>query len=348
MRIRLSLLLVLVLCLAAAWAEPASEPPEEPSSGPGLLDMGLEDLMNLDIVQVTVPGAHWHWEGDYMIGYQYVQQHWTGHQNGRRRVSDQEVFQDFPITHERMRMDMHMFMAMYGNTDELTWMVMVPYMSMDMPHLTRDNRTFTTVSEGLGDVGISAIVPVFDEYPHRLQVEAGMSFPTGRIDVEDANGRPGRLEYAMQLGSGSFELTPRLTYLAQTENLSWGAQLRSRIRLNENSAGYRRGNMVGLTAWISPAVTEEFSPSLRVDAMSWGNVRGIDFEIPITNPASVASLQGGERVDLLLGLNLALGVDDEGHGHRLSVEGGIPIYQNLRGPQLRADWRVGGAWQWTF
>ena len=58
--------------------------------------------------------------------------------------------------------------------------------------------------------------------------------------------------------------------------------------------------------------------------------------------------ESGERIDLLLGLNYAVGMDAEGHGHRFSIEGGLPIYQNLRGPQLRSDWRIGGAWQWTF
>ena len=72
------------------------------------------------------------------------------------------------------------------------------------------------------------------------------------------------------------------------------------------------------------------------------------------NARSVARLRSRgkllprERIDLLLGLNYAVGVDEEGHGHRFSIEGGLPIYQNLRGPQLRSDWRIGGAWQWTF
>ncbi len=314
----------------------------------GLLDLDLEQLMSLDVIQVTIPGAHWHWEDDWMIGYQYVQQHWRGHQSGTRRLSDQEVLKQFPITHERMTMHMHMLMFMHGNSDELTFMAMVPYMEMDMPHLTRQNTTFTTRSEGLGDIQLSAILPVYDEYPHRIQVESGISIPTGSVSVSDLNGRPGHLEYAMQLGSGTFDLRPKLTYLGQTDKLSWGAQARAVVRVGKNSEGYARGNIYGLTTWISPAVTKDFSPSLRIDAQHWGNVRGIDTAIPVANPAAVAGLQGGERVDLLLGLNYGAGVDDEGHGHRFSIEGGVPIYQNLRGPQLRTEFIIGGAWQWTF
>lgn len=334
-RILFILLLSLTLC---TWAE----------EDDGLLDLDLESLMSLDVIQVTIPGAHWHWEDDWMVGYQYVQQRWKGHNSGTREVSDQEVLQQFPITHERMTMHMHMLMFMHGNSGELTFMAMVPYMEMDMPHLTRAGDTFTTRSEGLGDIQLSAIVPIYDEYPHRIQIESGLSLPTGRTSVTDLNGRAGRLEYAMQLGSGTIDLRPKVTYLGQTDTLSWGAQGRAVVRVGTNSEGYARGNIYGLTAWISPAVTEEFSPSLRIDAQHWGNVRGIDPQIPISNPASVAGLQGGERVDLLLGFNYGAGVDGEGHGHRFSIEGGIPIYQNLRGPQLRTEFIIGGAWQWTF
>lgn len=314
----------------------------------GLMDLDLEALLGLDVIQVTIPGAHWHWEDDWMVGYQYQQQRWKGHNDGTREVSDEEVLRQFPITHERMTMHMHMLMLMHGNNDELTFMAMMPWMEMDMPHLTRQGTAFTTRSQGLGDLRLSAIVPIYDEYPHRIQFEGGISLPTGSIDEEDINGRPGHLEYAMQLGSGTFDLRPNLTYLGQTDKLSWGAQVRGVFRVGKNSNGYAQGNQYGLTTWISPAVTENFSPSLRIDALHWGNVRGVDPDIPLGNPAAVPGLNGGQRVDLLLGLNYGAGLTDEGHGHRFSIEGGIPIYQNLNGPQLRMDYKIGGAWQWTF
>jgi hypothetical protein len=314
----------------------------------GLLDLDLEQLMRLEVIQVTIPGAHWHWEDDWMVGYQYMQQRYEGHNNGTTEVSDAQVLQQFPATHERMTMHMHMLMFMYGNHDDLTLMAMVPFMEMDMPHLTRTGETFTTRARGLGDVQLSAIVPIFDEYPHRIQFEGGLSFPTGPVGIEDLNGRPGHLEYPMQLGSGTFDLRPRVTYLGQTDSLTWGAQLSGVFRLGTNSQGYALGEQYGLTAWISPAITDEFSPSLRIDATKWGNVRGVDPKIPLTNPAAYPGLQAGERVELLLGLNYAAGMDDEGRGHRFSIEGGVPIYQNLDGPQLRLKYRIGGAWQWTF
>ena len=40
----------------------------------------------------------------------------------------------------------------------------------------------------------------------------------------------------MQLGSGSFDFLPGLTYTGHAKHYSWGAQGRAEIRLNENSA----------------------------------------------------------------------------------------------------------------
>jgi hypothetical protein len=114
-----------------------------------------------------------------MVGYQYMQQRWEGHNDGTERVSDAEVLQQFPVTHERMTMHMHMLMFMYGNHDDLTLMAMVPLMEMDMPHLTRSGDAFTTRARGLGDVQISAIVPVYDQYPSSDPVR-GRNLPSHR------------------------------------------------------------------------------------------------------------------------------------------------------------------------
>ena len=96
-----------------------------------------------DVIQVTIPGAHWHWEDDWMVGYQYVQSRYIGHQDGTDKLTDQEV-------------------------------------------------------------------------------------------------------------------------------------------LTQYKEGYALGNEYGITTWISPALTEEFSPSLRIDAMRWGTVRGVDPLIPVS------------------------------------------------------------------
>ena len=334
-----------------AWAAPPrpAEPPKE-SSPDEILDLSIEQLMNLELIQTTIPGAHWHWEDDWMVGYQFMRVHNEGYRDGTRNVSNQETLKSFPTIHTDMTMDMHMFMLMYGPSNDVTLMFMLPYMDMSMNHLTNTGARFRTESSGFGDFRVSPIFSVYDEYPHRIQVETGLSFPTGSVTQRDVT--PGgltQLEYKMQTGSGTFDFHPAVTYLGQTENMTWGAQVRGVIRTGRNERGYRQGDSLEFTTWWSPTISSSFSPSLRVDALSWGNVKGFDPELARqTNPESRGFLQGGEQINLLLGLNFALGLDEEGRGHRFSIEGGIPIYQNLRGPQLKEAWRIGGAWNWTF
>ena len=80
----------------------------------------------------------------------------------------------------------------------------------------------------------------------------------------------------------------------------------------------------------------------------WGNVDGAD---PALNPAMVPTAdpdrRGGERIDLLAGVNL---FRNEGKlkGNRISIEAGLPVYQSLDGPQLETDWIFKVAWQWAF
>ena len=35
-------------------------------------------------------------------------------------------------------------------------------------------------------------------------------------------------------------------------------------------------------------------------------------------------------------------------GNRLSIEGGMPVYQSLAGPNLKTDWLITVGWSYTF
>jgi hypothetical protein len=50
---------------------------------------------------------------------------------------------------------------------------------------------------------------------------------------------------------------------------------------------------------------------------------------------------------MLFGMNL-FQQDGRLAGNRISVEGGIPVYQWLYGPQLETDWLLSVSWEWTF
>ena len=64
-------------------------------------------------------------------------------------------------------------------------------------------------------------------------------------------------------------------------------------------------------------------------------------------PPMDARLQGGTRINGLAGVNL---IAPEGPltGHRLALEVGAPLYEDLDGPRLGTETVVTLGWQKTF
>ena len=143
----------------------------------------------------------------------------------------------------------------------------------------------------------------------------------------------------MQLGSGTYDLLPGLTYLGDSGRWSWGAQTLETVRFGHNSSGYRFGNEYRLSLWSTYGLTDWFAPSLRADGHWWENVNGRDAAYGNTPHTAEArpDLREGRRVDLLFGFGLYA---PKGllKGTRLMVEGGWPVYQWLKGPQLGTAW----------
>jgi len=302
---------------------------------------------------VGVMGDHTHHAGRFMLSYRYMYMSMDGIRTGTNNVSSRQVLEDYMVAPLEMDVQMHMLGLMYAATDYLSIMGMVPYIKKSMNHLTRMGERFKTESEGFGDIKLTGLVKVFDNYAQRIHLSAGMSFPTGSIDEKDDTPMgPHLLSYPMQLGSGTFDLLPGITYLGQHSNVSWGAQVSGVIRLGENDRDYRLGNRLDATAWGAYDWFNWVSTSARMDWQSWGNVHGADPALdPAMMPGANPHNQGGNRLDLLFGMNFYV---PEGpkliKGQRLAVEFGFPIYQDLDGPQLETDWVLWLGWQygWMF
>jgi hypothetical protein len=275
-----------------------------------------------------------------MFGYRYTFEKYEGNLDGTREVSAAEVLSKYPVHHTFMDSQMHMMELMYAPSDRWTVMAMAQYMQMDMGHLRANGTTFTAVSEGFGDTELMALYTVLGDPRkdmHHLVLNGGISLPTGTIDKTDA-GSP--LEYPMQLGSGTFDLLPGITYLGMSESFSWGAQAAGSLRMGRNDRGYRLGDMYRLGAWGHYKIAEWIGSSIRLEWRDWQNISGADLALnPARNPAFDPNKQQGRRLNILAGMHLYA---PEGalKGLRFSVEGGLPIYQNLSGPNLKQAWTV--------
>lgn len=306
------------------------------------------------VAPVSIMGEHAHGAGEWMLSYRYGLMDMQGLRDGTRSVNPQAVFSEYayPVAPLRMRMQMHMMSLMVAPSDALTVMLMLPYRVLSMDHRVvagpKAGQEFTTDTRGIGDVSLSAVYELFEFGGGRVLLNLGLSLPTGSIDERGitpaSQGVPTRLPYAMQLGSGTYDLLPGLTYTETAGRWDWGAQALAVLRSGENANAYALGNRYQLNAWAGRVLVGAWHGGVRIGAQHWRAIRGADSQlnaqlVPTADPAR----SGGTLWDA--GLDVAFAID---HSQRLLAELSLPFYQRLEGPQLETDWRADVAWQYRF
>ena len=302
---------------------------------------------------IGVMGDHAHETGEFMLSYRFMRMRMVGNRTGTDEVAAGDVLNSFMVAPLNMTMDMHMAGLMYAPSDRVTLLGMVNVLDQTMEHLTRMNTNFTAESSGLSDLVVGALIGVKQSGPTRIHLNAAVSIPTGSIEETGVNpmsmGNAVQMPYPMQLGSGTFDLKPGITYLGMAETVSWGLQAIGTIRMGENDRGYALGNAAEGSFWVAAKLMERLSVSARVSGRSWGDYEGHDaaYGNPMMVPTVREELRAGRRIDVPLGLNYYFN-DGPLKGHRIGVEYSLPVYQDLDGPQLQGDgaWTIG--WQKSF
>lgn len=331
---------VTVAALAVFAAAVQAEPHHQHGSHQGHLSQAPAGVM----------GDHVHHSGDWMFSYSYRYMHMDGMRDGSDSLSDGEVLAGYMVAPLRMDMEMHMLGVMYALNDSFTLMGMLPYVEKDMDHITRMGARFTTRSQGVGDVKLSALYALSRRQQRNIVLSLGVSMPSGDIDESDATPAmtDARLPYPMQLGSGTWDLLPGVTYTDGFGGWSWGGQLAATLRLGDNDNDYSLGDRLDLSGWASYRLAPAWSASLRLAGHAWGDIDGEDRQLnPALVPTADPKLQGGRRLDILAGINLFLPGGGFG-ANRLALEAGLPVYEHLDGPQMSADWSLTANWQLLF
>ena len=310
---------------------------------------------------IGVMGDHTHNEGEWMLSYRYMTMSMSDNLDGTKKISDDEVLADFMVAPKSMTMQMHMFGAMYAPSNELTVGFMLPYIEndmklvMEMPMDPAMNggmgmpmtmRTdFETQSQGIGDLKALALYNVFANDKHRVHLNMGLSLPTGSIDEKDATAMSGGkdviLPYPMQLGSGTYDVMPGITYNGTQDSFSYGSQLSAVLRTFSNDRDYRLGNRYQAQAWAALPIGQTVSLSVRGDYEQWGNIVGEDSDLnPMMVPTARKDLRAGKQFSTAIGINVLLRAVN-----RIALEYEVPVYQDLDGPQLAADPMLTLGWQ---
>ncbi|MCB1532818.1 MAG: transporter [Alphaproteobacteria bacterium] len=318
---------------------------------------------------IGVMGDHRHKAGEWMLSYRFKHMEMAGNRDGTDDLSVADVLTyanpnpgpaNLRVVPTKMGMDMHMFGAMYAPTDWLTLMAMGMYMDKDMDHITYNMPAtaelgrFTTRAKGWGDTSFTGLVRLYEDGTHKLHLNAGVSVPTGSIKEEDEVLTPMntrttlRLPYAMQLGTGTYDALPGVTYSGHDEKWIWGAQYSARIPLeDENDQGYAWGNKHSVSAWAGYEWAPWISTSARLTGTRQGKIKGSDSQIAAPVQTADPENYGGRALDLGLGVNL-LGTRGALKGQRVAFEIEAPLYRDLNGPQLETDWTATVGWQYAF
>jgi hypothetical protein len=300
---------------------------------------------------ISVMGDHMHKMGEWMVSYRYMTMEMDGLLKGSDSVAPTMMATGFMtnMLPTEMTMDMHMFGTMYAISNKWTLMGMLNYLDneMSMPMGKMD-------SSGLGDIKIAGLYDLAQwDDGRRMHLKLGLNLPTGSID-EKHNGNI--LGYGMQLGSGTYDFEPAITYLAQTENYSYGAQLGGILRIGENDQDYTLGNRFEAALWGARKITDSLSASAKFDYSSQSEIDGSDARLKMRrkmmggtmdSPTFDPNSQGRDITTFGLGLNYYF--QNNGlSGHRLAAEWETPIDQKVNGVQLELDsvWTLGWQYAW--
>ncbi|GAB5561088.1 MAG: hypothetical protein SynsKO_27350 [Synoicihabitans sp.] len=339
-----------------------------------LTELSLEQLLGLRIIPhhaglepTTSTGSKW------SIAQSFLQFNFDGNCDGTRELPVSEVLwsgipaertmDNFPIVPLIICQKAYVSSIAYDASERWRWNVLLPYIVQETDHVANDSlptisaefARFIIRSEGIGDITVNPSYVAYNQDGHTVTLHTGMSLPVGSITEHGDTPAPGRsnqLPYTMQIGSGTFDYLPGITYVRHHGNTRWGAQALATIRLGRNDRGYSLGDRLSLSTWVRTRPVEWLEPFVNVSAQAWGRIDGVDedftqyvggfFPATVTDP----SKYGGEKITITGGLNFV------GQGkftnQSLEISFGAPVYQRLNGPQPREVWRLGVSWGWDL
>jgi hypothetical protein len=309
--------------------------------------------------------------GDFMAGYRFMY-NWTGGNmmHGTHKVSDQTIIDQgcsgvsCQFTPAFMNMRMHMIDLMYAPTRWLNVMLMPTFMDMDMnlrelsgkkPPPTSGAHIHGAAGHETGAVGdtyFSSLIKLLNIPGHRIHANLGFSAPTGKVDIEvrrthQADG--GLIHFGMQLGSGTWDFTPSLTYAGERSRWSWGTQLSGVKRMeDQNKSGYRLGDLFQATTWGGYDLTHWLTASVR-GVYTWQDAIQRDFNqfSARIGPMDFPANYGGQFWDIGLGLNARI-PGGRFSGNRFGFEWIQPVKSDFNGFQLDRQEALAATWSYQF
>jgi hypothetical protein len=313
---------------------------------------------------IGVFGEAVHEGGEVKLSYRLHVENRDGLMDGEMRLTPSQVAPAYlgGSVPSSMRSYAHIIELTWKPTEAATLFVTLPFYERTLSQyvVALDGslgQRYDVSVRGFGDVILNGLYRVFVDEVHRIHLNLGLSLPSGSTNetAEAPAGITGvtpgslqRLPYAMQLGSGTLSLRPGFTYNGLYRGTFWGGQLLGVLQAGTNSEGYKGGNQYEATGWLGQRWSDWFRTSFRLKWQQWFNPTGQDAQLaPALSPMDNPLLQAGQRLDALFGVDFYV-VGGWLKGSRISIEAGLPVLQDLDGPQLRTDWLLTTGLQYAF
>ena len=318
-------------------------------------------------------------EGDMEVGYHFnYDMRGNGIQHGGRRAGDTEIItsacEDTLCSLTPRDSDTHVSTVdfMLGLSPRATMILSADYVNHDIALRDLDvdvqdalgiipppRVSYTRSAGGLGDVSLHFLYGLVEASGHEVHAGLGFSAPTGSVEQRLAGSRDFSA-YDSQLGSGTWDFHPSLTYSGELLRFAWGTQLSGIKRMEaSNDAGYRLGDQFQATTWGSVRLTDWLSASIRGQYTNQGGVHGrfdahaapqvtgtrlvgaetqevfeyVDTPSAIYGPMDSTDSTGGQSWDVGFGVN-AVVPSGLLRGNRVSVEWLEPVADHFNGYQL--------------
>lgn len=304
--------------------------------------------------------------GNVMVGYRYMNSFQDGAMlHGSEEAGDAAIVahgcgsRGCGLTPAEHSMHMHMLDLMYAPTDWLNLMLMPQFMDMDMTlrslaggvadsgHHHGGGGPPQHSTGGVGDTGLYALFKLAELPGHRWHMSLGVSAPTGSVKQKIDGGD--LIHYGMQLGSGTWDFRPSLTYSGQQNEWFWGGQLNGVKRMeSHNESGFAFGDVFQTSAWGGYNLTHWLSATVR-GVYTWqGDIRG-QFNGPhsLSGPMDLPASYGGKYWDVGFGLS-AVVPSGSLQGNRLGVEWLQPVQDDVYGYQLDRKGALSATWSLAF
>ena len=314
----------------------------------------IKCLCSMDPTPSGAMISHIHKKGEWMFSYRYMKMKMDGNISGTSSVSDDLIFNNYLGSPNQMDMDMHMLMGMYGLSNRFTGMVMFNYldntMSMDMlpvdPNLGHVGHSHSTEeghlmkTNGFGDIQLGLLYGLLMKENNQIILSTEINLPTGSIEKKGPDGdmmyNNKRYPYAMQIGTGTFDFMPKVTYLSEKGEGTLSIQTGLSIPLSYNSLGYKNSATYQFSSWYAYKLGSKFTTSLRAVLDVSDNIIGLDESLYRYNEPSTNTLNYGQTsLFSFLG-----GTFHFWSGNRIAFEFGLPLYQKVLGIQMKDEYQI--------